>query len=340
MGARISAILALLCTILGGCSFGGSDDDSKQRTSAQAPPSAPPEEQIALGELRGQGPIVFVRGEGEGSRISAAGELYVARADGSERRRLPSQTKWKRALPGGGELTDVATIAARWSPDRRSIALAKYGWAADPWGWTEVVSVDGRRRRVLTRPHPGGPYAAPSWSPTGTHLVIHRNDLEVLPVSGGAPREIPIKLDVGDPDWSPDGRQIAVRVYFRAIGVTSPEGEPLQYVIRGDVAQPAWSPDGAHIAFARKTPKRLRGIWVVEADGGNPRRLTSRADESPRWSRDGSKILFRRFEKHGGPKSWELYVMDADGARQTHLPLNKAPEDPQFGIGILSADWG
>jgi Tol biopolymer transport system component len=333
-------MLAFLCTILGGCSFGGSEDNSRDRTSARAPPSAPQEEQISLNELRGQGPIVFVRGEGEGSRTSASGQLYVARADGSKLQRLPSQTEWKGALPDGGELTNVATIAARWSPDHRSIAVAKYGWASDPWGWTEIVAANGEQRRVITRPHPGGPYTPPSWSPKGTRLVIHRNQLEVVPVSGGTARGIRLRLAVGDPDWSPDGRQIAVRVNFRPIALTTPTGEPLQYVIRGDDAGPARSPDGAHIAFARETPKRLRGIWVVEADGGNPRRLTSRADESPRWSPDGSKILFRRIEKRGAFKSWELYVMDADGARTTHLPLNLAPEDQNFGLGILSADWG
>lgn len=56
---------------------------------------------------------------------------------------------------------------------------------------------------------------------------------------------------------------------------------------------PAWSPDGKEIAF----DTRVNGnpdIWVVNADGGAPRRITSGADEDvvPSWSRDGKWIYF------------------------------------------------
>ena len=333
-------LMALVLSLLAGCSLGDSDEGVAQETSTGVvTASRAGGEGIPLDELRNAGAIVFVRGEGEASRTSVSGELYVAHPDGTEQRLLPSRKKWNE-----DGLEDVASTAARWSPDGRSIALAKYGWAGDPWGWTEVVSAEGLRSKVLSRPHPEGPYQAPSWSPNGARLLIKRSELEILPVRGGTPRKVPLQgqraVAVTDPDWSPDGGQIAIAVLYKGIAVTSSAGGRLQYLAKGEVRDPAWSPDASRIAFARKAPTRFRGVWVVGADGVSLRQLTSGVDESPRWSPDGSKILFRRFEQHGGRKgTWELYVMDADGDRQTRLPFNRAPEDPRFGLGILSADW-
>jgi dipeptidyl aminopeptidase/acylaminoacyl peptidase len=338
IGAVLAA--ALLVTVLSSCSWGsGGGAEEGTPTRAAGPPAGG--EEIPPSELRHAGRVVFVRGDGKDSRTSASGGLYVARLNGSKLRRLPFRAKWKTALGDNEGLENVATIAARWSPDGHSIALAQYGWAGDPWGWTEVVSANGGNRNVLTRAHPGGPYTAPSWSPKGNRLAIVRNGgLELVSLSGGTPRRIRVTEGiVVEPDWSPNGREIAFSVPFEGIGVTSPEGEPVRYLAKGEVQEPAWSPDGARIAFARTSPRRARGIWVVDGDGHDLRRLSSHRDASPRWSPDGSKILFRRLERHGGPKSWELYVMDQDGGRQTRLPFNRAPADPRLGIGILSADW-
>ena len=64
-------------------------------------------------------------------------------------------------------------------------------------------------------------------------------------------------------------------------------------------------------------------------DGSGLERLTFGRDYSPRWSPDGTKILFRRLG--------DLYVMDSDGGRQTLLPF-RLPDEPE--LLILGADWG
>jgi dipeptidyl aminopeptidase/acylaminoacyl peptidase len=73
------------------------------------------------------------------------------------------------------------------------------------------------------------------------------------------------------------------------------DGSNLQRITDG--VDPIWSPDGKQIAFTRwRDP---RGVWVVDANGSNERRVFD-WDEArwPSWSPDGSQILFSR--QHGG----------------------------------------
>ena len=83
---------------------------------------------------------------------------------------------------------------------------------------------------------------------------------------------------------------------------------------------PAWSPDGTMIAFSsnRGTNKGYR-IWVMDADGSNPRRVTSSGptgnewDRSPAWSPDGGSIVFTRNTSEGGTSEPRIYVIETDG---------------------------
>jgi TolB protein len=55
-----------------------------------------------------------------------------------------------------------------------------------------------------------------------------------------------------------------------------------------------WSPDGEFIAFSA-WEKGQPDIYVVSAEGGEPRRLTedNSQDQFPSWSVDGRWIYFR-----------------------------------------------
>src|SRR5580765_1274597 len=60
------------------------------------------------------------------------------------------------------------------------------------------------------------------------------------------------------------------------------------------------SPDGSRIAYVvqsmdRESYEYRRSIWLVAADGGEPRRLTAGPnDHTPRWSPDGHALAFVR----------------------------------------------
>jgi Tol biopolymer transport system component len=87
---------------------------------------------------------------------------------------------------------------------------------------------------------------------------------------------------------------------------------------------PAWSPDGGKIAFVSDRD-RNREIYVADADGSSPRRLTDdlATDQFPAWSPDGSKIAFGT-DRDGNE---EIYVMSAsDGSGQANLTADPATD--------------
>ena len=106
-----------------------------------------------------------------------------------------------------------------------------------------------------------------------------------------------------------------------------------------DDRYPSWSPDGKRIIFSSKRDGHFRGesgitseIYVMDADGGNPQRLTEnrKNDKDPSWSPDGKRIAFSS-DRKGDLQNFEIYVMDADGGNEQRLTENRRfDEDPSW----------
>lgn len=85
-----------------------------------------------------------------------------------------------------------------------------------------------------------------------------------------------------------------------------------------------YSPDGRRIAFASRRSGDRNEIWLVDADGASPTRLTrgsARFRGSPRWSPDGRTIAFDAWSDEG---QWDIWTIGVDGAglrRVTHDPV-------------------
>src|SRR5439155_22580716 len=97
------------------------------------------------------------------------------------------------------------------------------------------------------------------------------------------------------PDYSPDGQKIVFasnRSGGFGIWVCDRDGaNPMLLIDRGPylTGTPRWSPDGRWIAFDSRSddPNRAGNpdIYVISADGGQPRRLTTEPSEdvAPSW---------------------------------------------------------
>ena len=70
------------------------------------------------------------------------------------------------------------------------------------------------------------------------------------------------------------------------IGIVNPDGRGVvDLTTAADDGSPAWSPTGARIAFVRTTSGDA-DVWVMDADGSDPRNVTSGSagdDRAPTW---------------------------------------------------------
>jgi Tol biopolymer transport system component len=196
-------------------------------------------------------------------------------------------------------------------------------------------------------------------------------DLVQIAIASGAQRALTNgRRGLGQPRWSPSGDRLAFLA--QAPGLSGVEPKPQVFVLAmngGDarrvtnaangVQHYAWSPDGRQIAFATTddAPKvegierhnrsfeienddflvqaapRPTHIWLVQADGSDPRRLTSGTWSLPTsfppgppasplsWSPDGSSIAFSRVvSPHSGDfDRAEIQVVETTSGRVRDL---------------------
>src|SRR5438874_343581 len=122
-------------------------------------------------------------------------------------------------------------------------------------------------------------------------------------------------------------RSIYVSVLVLALAfianAQSPSGLKVEDLFRFKrVSDPQISPDGRLVAYSitsydREKNSRSSQIWIIPADGGEPRQLTSapRANERPRWSHDGKQIAFIS-TRDGASQIW---VVDVNGGEARKL---------------------
>ena len=115
------------------------------------------------------------------------------------------------------------------------------------------------------------------------------------------------------PSFSPDGSHMAFtsdrtghyQIFIRSIAAGSSD----QQITFDDLdnIQPAWSPSGDYIAYACL---KRGGINVIPASGGTVRYLTDFGD-SPQWSPDGHRLVFRDPGVHFNPAQDPIDIPDA-----------------------------
>jgi len=266
------------------------------------------------------------------SRRDGNSEIYVMNADGSAQENLTRQPA-NDGHPG-------------WSPDGRKIVFVS---RRDGNSEIYVMNADGSGLRNVTRTPSED--LDPAWSPDGRAIAFvqkiqkkcapsprdtpcnnYETYLYVVNGDGSGLRRLTThRAHVFNHSWSADGKTIRYGRYLVHADGTGQTELPRNLPLAG-----AWSPDGQRIAFA-VVPHSPRdphdfGLWVMNADGSNPRRVARNAAWSdPAWSPDGRRIAFRRFDhQFDGIRDGrlvansELYVVNADGSGLRRLTRHAA----------------
>jgi len=198
--------------------------------------------------------------------------LFVARADGRDRRRL-------------GEIKPLADPYAAWSPaSRRIVFVGTDG--------VHVVGADGRSDRRVDRSRYD---SDPSWSSDGRAVAFVRSPTAVSNelVDWRRGRRAQVVAQVAGPcpvrfAWSADARWIA---YSSSTGlyVVHPDGSGQRRLADSSCGSSdfAWSPNGRWLAYSSPSAKELD---LVHPDGSDRRPLLDSAVTSLAWSADSHSL--------------------------------------------------
>jgi Tol biopolymer transport system component len=204
---------------------------------------------------------------------SPDGRRIAFAADCSFKYRLACSSVWRMNADGSGlrmlSHSAAADYCPAWSPTGNRIAFtAVFQGAQNVSSGIYVMNLDGSSRTVIDQNELDG---CAAWSPDGSEIAFWRaNGLYVVNADGSGERQIATGVGRYDaePDWSPGGSRIAFSKRSR-VYVIATDGTGAHAIAHG--SSPAWSPDGRRIAFSRNGE-----IYVVGANGGPPRRATSR----------------------------------------------------------------
>jgi Tol biopolymer transport system component/tRNA A-37 threonylcarbamoyl transferase component Bud32 len=179
--------------------------------------------------------------------------------------------------------------------------------------------------------------ASPVWTPDGRDILYSQGSwlserqtwrLTVSSAEGTPPtrRPEPFGTDATNLAVSPAARRLAFsrRQHDRNLyrvelhGPGGPAGEPERLLSSTRLEHIAeYSPKGDAIAFVSHR-SGSQEIWLADADGSNPRQMTSMGGpvtSNPRWSPDGSQIVFDS-RREG---SADLYLVGAGGGAPRRL---------------------
>ena len=219
-----------------------------------------------------------------------------------------------------------------WTPDGRSLIYGT-GAIATSYLW-RVPLVGGQPERLELA---GDHALSPAVSSQGGKLAYTRLgvDADIWKFRSNGPPEdfLSSTLDDRNPQFSPDGKKIAFE--SRRLGmdaqlwVANSDGTnpvPLTEGAKGVGGSPRWSPDSRSIVFDGQGPDGRQAVYVVEAEGGRTRLLTT-PGQLPSWSRDGKWIYFG--STRAGPADiWRIPAAGGDVIRITDNGGNNALESP------------
>lgn len=193
-----------------------------------------------------------------------------------------------------------------WSPDGTALALRRSsgGVAGEIW----VVPLDRGEPRRVSSAEPGIFYHEPVFAVDGRSIICVSNrggasNLWSLPLAPGEPRRLTSGPgDQSHPSTARNGSVVFASSSGRNVVLRHvPEsGETVELATHnGLLWAPQVSPDGSTVAFSRSGQGGQWHLWLVSAEGGPARQLTSGSDGKiyPRFMPDGKALLYYSWER-------------------------------------------
>jgi TolB protein len=207
-------------------------------------------------------------------------------------------------IDGGDRITVAAKpghlyFGTSWSPNGDWVLYVDCLPGADPghdWADVCIGRPDGSEQRVLTQggamwfaatygptDSPGSGSNLPAWSHDGTILFPRR-----LPGT-----KTPWQYRVGKPDLDHFNREFKPDEARGGVGICGLDPQSVHIVDLTPAENGLWdfraseSPDGSLIVFCRASTGDSPAVWVMNADGSDPRPVTKgiedRGVDHPRW---------------------------------------------------------
>ena len=313
-----------------------------------------PKEETAAREAA-MGPATLVVASETQSRIERAKRPVRAvpaaavAGDGGAAPAPPKQTKRPRPFAEDWDAPGTERPATTLANAPSDIVPHEVGFKPRPLG--------EKFRRLPIEDLVGAPYV--DWafggidlSADGAEVAFAWNKSGIFDIySAPVEKDTLYQLTVGkersvSPRWSPDAQQVA---FLRDTGgnerwdiwLVDRAGERERNLTNEpDVSHRdiAWSPDGRLIAYVANAGGKKFGVYVIDVAAGTKRALTDGAhdDAQPRWSPDGTRIVFTSRRESVRSNS-DLYVIPAAGGTATRLDT-RGGKDGESRDGTFSPD--
>jgi TolB protein len=213
-------------------------------------------------------------------------QVWTCDTDGADRVRVAART---------GHLY----FGTSWSPDGRWILYVDGRPGEDPghdWADVCIGRADGGEHRVLTSGQPmwfAATYGDPKTRGGGSNVPAWTRDGSVLFPRRLLGSKVPWEFQPQRPDLDHFNRDYKPELARGGTEICRLDPRDGRVTALTSSRPPVWdfraseSPDGKYVAFCRAETGGAPAIWVMDADGGNPRLITRGVDglgaDHPRW---------------------------------------------------------
>lgn len=166
------------------------------------------------------------------------------------------------------------------------------------------------------------------WSPTGKYIAYEqyeddsRRAVWIADADVANPRKIASRTPYWNRFfWSPSGTYLAYEDapnYKDEVWLFNVDSS-VSHRLAGQGSVGGWSPDGRQFAYTNNgDDSNENGVYISEADGSNPTRLTQDNGRRPMWSLD-SKYLSYYLPNNGSWYDGETWIVSADSSTSSRI---------------------